>query len=159
MWQLILCHQQYSATKSLMYIHLLTQDVNWTSFIQLKSWRFNVKNKAAVHGCSIINLFCTIPQNLQENTCAEGPLFTKAVDLYTSKTPFSRLKTLQKLLTWPWQEQSFEVYLQFTWVLSSRQEVLCKKGALRNFAKFSRKHLCQIFFFNKVANTGVLQWI
>ena len=30
-------------------------------------------------------------------------------------------------------------------------EVFCKKGALRNFAKFTGKHLCQSLFFNKVA--------
>ena len=29
-------------------------------------------------------------------------------------------------------------------------EVFCKKGFLRNFAKFSGKHLCQSLFFNKV---------
>ena len=34
---------------------------------------------------------------------------------------------------------------------SSRPEVLCKKGVLRNFAEFTEKHLCQSFFFNKVA--------
>ena len=28
---------------------------------------------------------------------------------------------------------------------------VCKKGALRNFAKFTRKHLCQNLFFNKNA--------
>ena len=33
---------------------------------------------------------------------------------------------------------------------SSRPEVFCKKGALRNFAKFTEKHLCQSIFFNKV---------
>ena len=30
-------------------------------------------------------------------------------------------------------------------------EMLCEKGVLRNFAKFTGKHLCQSFFFNKVA--------
>ena len=30
-------------------------------------------------------------------------------------------------------------------------DVLCKKGVLRNFAKFTGKHLCQRPFFNKVA--------
>ena len=30
-------------------------------------------------------------------------------------------------------------------------EVFCKIGALRNFAKFTGKHLCQSIFFNKVA--------
>ena len=34
---------------------------------------------------------------------------------------------------------------------SSRPEVFGKKGALRNFAKFTGKHLCQSLFFNKVA--------
>ena len=29
-------------------------------------------------------------------------------------------------------------------------EVFCKKAFLKNFAKFTGKHLCQSFFFNKV---------
>ena len=33
---------------------------------------------------------------------------------------------------------------------SSRPEVFCKKGVLRNFVEFTGKHLCQNFFFNKV---------
>ena len=36
-------------------------------------------------------------------------------------------------------------------VINSRPEVFCKKGVLRNFAKFVGKHLCQNLFFNKVA--------
>ena len=34
---------------------------------------------------------------------------------------------------------------------SRRPEVFCKNGVLRNFAKFTGKHLCQSLFFNKVA--------
>ena len=34
---------------------------------------------------------------------------------------------------------------------SSRPEMFCKKVVLRNFAKFTGKHLCQSFFFDKVA--------
>ena len=34
---------------------------------------------------------------------------------------------------------------------SSLSEVFCLKGVLRNFAKFTGKHLCQSLFFNKVA--------
>ena len=30
---------------------------------------------------------------------------------------------------------------------SSRPELFCKKSVLRNFAKFTRKHLCQSLFF------------
>ena len=37
---------------------------------------------------------------------------------------------------------------------SSRLEVFCKKGVLRNFAKFTEKHLCQSLFFNKIAGTA-----
>ena len=32
---------------------------------------------------------------------------------------------------------------------------VCKKGALRNFAKFTGKHLCQSLFFKKVAGLGL----
>ena len=39
--------------------------------------------------------------------------------------------------------------------ISSRLEVLCKKGVPRNFAKFTGKHLSQSIFFNKV--TGLKQ--
>ena len=34
---------------------------------------------------------------------------------------------------------------------NSRPGVFCKKDVLRNFAKFTGKHLCQSLFFNKVA--------
>ena len=34
---------------------------------------------------------------------------------------------------------------------SSHQRCSLKKGALRNFTKFTGKHLCQSLFFNKVA--------
>ena len=34
---------------------------------------------------------------------------------------------------------------------SSRPEAFCKKSVLRNFAKFTGKHLCQSLFFIKVA--------
>ena len=37
-------------------------------------------------------------------------------------------------------------------VRSSHLDVFCKKGVLKNFAKFAGKHLCQSLFFNKVGN-------
>ena len=40
---------------------------------------------------------------------------------------------------------------------SSRPDVFCKKGVLRNFAKFTGKHLCQSLYFNKVAGLGLAQ--
>ena len=32
--------------------------------------------------------------------------------------------------------------------------MICKKGALKNFTKFTGKHLCQSLFFDKAAETG-----
>ena len=37
---------------------------------------------------------------------------------------------------------------------SSRQRCSVKKGVLRNFLKFTGKHLCQSLFFNKVAGSA-----
>ena len=39
----------------------------------------------------------------------------------------------------------------YFWFRSSRSEVYCKKGVLKNFAKFTGKHLSQSLFLNKVA--------
>ena len=41
-------------------------------------------------------------------------------------------------------------YYDKTLLRSSRPEMFCKKGVLRNFAKFSGKYLCLSLFFNKV---------
>ena len=40
---------------------------------------------------------------------------------------------------------------------SSRPEVFCRKGFLRNFAKFTGKYLCQSLFFNKVASRNFIR--
>ena len=47
------------------------------------------------------------------------------------------------------EEIDFKHFL-FINIRSSRSEVLCKKGVLRNFGKFTGKYLCQNLFFNKV---------
>ena len=38
---------------------------------------------------------------------------------------------------------------------SSHRRWSVRKGVLRNFAKFTGKHLCQSFFFNKIAGSGL----
>ena len=63
------------------------------------------------------------------------------------------------------QENNVHLYKWFTYVTiylcrttgpfphpfrSSSPEVSCKKGVLRNFTKFTGKHLCQSLFFNEV---------
>ena len=52
----------------------------------------------------------------------------------------------------------FCVKLSWIYYISSHQGRSIKKGVLRNFTKFTEKHLCQSLFFNKVARdsgTGV----
>ena len=41
--------------------------------------------------------------------------------------------------------------LFFNTIRSSCPELFCKKGVLKNIAKFTVKHLCQSLFFNKVS--------
>ena len=43
---------------------------------------------------------------------------------------------------------SVTLFGEFT---SNRREVFCKNGVLKNFSKFTGKHLCQRLFFNQVA--------
>ena len=42
---------------------------------------------------------------------------------------------------------------------SSRSEMFCEKGVLRNFAKLTGKQLCQSLFFDKVAGSGQVFFI
>ena len=44
----------------------------------------------------------------------------------------------------------FAITIQMT-TRSSHQRCSARKGVLRNFSKFTGKHLCQVLFYNKVA--------
>ena len=41
---------------------------------------------------------------------------------------------------------------------SSRPEMFCKKGVLRNYTKFTGTHLCQSLFFNEVEGFGLQRY-
>ena len=62
-------------------------------------------------------------------TCKKSPCFLPV------KTKETNKETKQKTLSF---------------IRSSLPEVFCKKGVLRNLTKFTRKHLFQSLFFNKV---------
>ena len=62
------------------------------------------------------------------------------------------------------------IIYNFVWIYlgrSSRPDVFCKKGDLKNVAKLTGKHLCQSIFFNKVGGlckkreigTGVVKFL
>ena len=65
--------------------------------------------------------------------------------LYTKSPSHSHLPSL------------FNPIVISTFYRSSRPELFCRKGVLRNFAKFTGKHLCQSVFFNKVAPATLLK--
>ena len=44
-------------------------------------------------------------------------------------------------------------------IRNSSPEVLCKKGVLKDFLKFTGKHLCLTLFFNKVAGLIVYNFV
>ena len=60
---------------------------------------------------------------------------------------FRRNNQLVYLIKWqlPWN--------YFYW--NKHPEMFCKKRVLKNFSKFTRKHLCQSLFFNKVAGLSL----
>ena len=81
---------------------------------------------------SIKKLFLKILQYLQKNTCVEVSFSCKYCEV---------LSICKRLLLEHHQDHRAR---------SSRPGVFCKKGVLRNFAKFTGKHLCWSLFFNKV---------
>ena len=58
--------------------------------------------------------------------------------------------TVSLITTLLFQSPRMSVMMVVMTFWSSRPEVFCQKGVLRNFPKFTRKHLCQSLFFNKV---------
>ena len=53
--------------------------------------------------------------------------------------------------TFKFYDFSYDDWFEFLWVYDQKQplELFYEKSILRNFAKFSRKHLCHSLFFNK----------
>ena len=49
------------------------------------------------------------------------------------------------------QDKSMNIFNSFNH-RSSRPDLFCEKGVLRNLAKLTGKHLCRSLFFNKVAD-------
>ena len=57
-----------------------------------------------------------------------------------------------------WDEEFFESLIKKRRCRSIRLELFCKKGVLRNFAKFTGKHLRQSLLFNKVVGLRHLSY-
>ena len=72
------------------------------------------------------------------------------IKLQTEADNFIKKETWQTCFPVNFEKFLGILFIQNT-TRSSRPEVFCKKGGLKNFTKFKRKHLCQSLFFNKVA--------
>ena len=70
--------------------------------------------------------------------------------LYFSQRTYHRLVIQFRKLRQIWFKFKLSRLL-VTRLRCSRSEVFCKNSVLKNFAKFTWKHLCQSLFFNKVA--------
>ena len=75
-------------------------------------------------------IFCTLKKRSKINFLESRRI------IHHSKQNFMEIKKC--ILLWPSDR-------------NSRPKVFCKKGVLRNFAKFTGKQLCQSLYFNKVA--------
>ena len=93
------------------------------------------------YGCSTINLLHIFRTPFPKNTSGKLLLYLVVIHRSVCRTiEISRRQDTVK------HDDTFAK------TKSSRPEVFRKKGVLRNFAKFTGKHLCQSFFFNKVSS-------
>ena len=77
--------------------------------------------------------------NIRDYECEYPPIFRYLIDLQTINSSFANItKTLSNKI-----EEAF--------CRSSRLEVFSKRDVLKNFIKFTRKHVCQSPFFNETA--------
>ena len=92
-------------------------------------------------------MFLEISQNSQENTCARVSILIQFCEI--SKNTFFT-KHLRWLLL---KKKRIKIVLALPQIFvgrNSHRRCSVKKGILRNFTKFTEKHLCQSLFFNKV---------
>ena len=85
--------------------------------------------------------------NVLQNSCSQKN--------FTRKHLRWNNKVIKKRLQLRFFPMNIAKFLRTAFFRSSHQRCSFRKVVLRNFAKFTGKHLCQSFFFNKVA--GLLE--
>ena len=78
---------------------------------------------------------------LTDNFVSSNRVFRKVLSILVSE---SKQISMLQLISY-FNEVNFFL-IEFR---SSRPEMFCRKGVLRNFAKFTENHLCRSLFFNK----------
>ena len=116
--------------------------------------RFVVRKR---HSWNIFEQVVTVAYQISlETNCVEVSFLVKLHDWGSATFLRKQLTALDMVLNTPLSHK-LSTYYYNTDVCkdpndyrSSRPEVFCKKGVLKNFAKFTGKHFCQSLFFNKV---------
>ena len=117
--------------------------------------RFVVRKR---HSWNIFEQVATVAYRISlETNCVEVSCLIKLHDWGSATSLRKQLPALDMALNTPLNHK-LSTYYYNTDVCkdpsdysSSCPEVFCKKNVLRNFGKFTGKHLCQNLFLNKVA--------
>ena len=108
---------------------------------------------ALQHGCSPVHLLHIFRTPFTKNT--SGWLLQQITIYLIQEDLNDFVERIQmkfyKVLFFGWNDISHLRFLS----KFSRPEVFCKKEVLKNFAKFTRKHLCQSLLVDKVADLSL----
>ena len=94
-----------------------------------------------------MTIFVKLPPNNEHLLIMDKYFKTRRCPLFRGFTVFEKHRCTRLLLSRIWSDNLFRKKL----TRSNRPEVFCKKDVLKNFERFTEKHLCQNLFFNKVA--------
>ena len=94
-----------------------------------------------------MTIFVKLPPNDEHLLIMDKYFKTRRCPLFRGFTVFEKHRCTRLLLSRIWSDNLFRKKL----TRSNRPEVFCKKDVLKNFERFTEKHLCQNLFFNKVA--------
>ena len=116
--------------------------------------RFVVRKR---HSWNIFEQVVTVAYQISlETNCVEVSFLVKLHDWGSATFLRKQLTVLDMVLNTPTSHKLSTYYYNADVCKdpndyrSSRSEVFCKKRVLKNFEKFTGKHLCQSLFFNKV---------
>ena len=99
--------------------------------------------------------FIAVEDDIQKQPFANVLQNSRSQKNFTRKHLRWNNKVIKKRLQLRFFPMNIAKFLRTAFFRSSHQRCSFRKVVLRNFAKFTGKHLCQSFFFNKVA--GLLE--
>ena len=101
-----------------------------------------------------LNIKCNPFDECRSNTCCKEMPGFQLLILVENSSRFTAFLSSNGQMFHTFPAKNFRDFKPCVTVLKSRRShrsCSLRKGVLRNFAKFTGKHLCQSLFFNKVA--------